>query len=74
VKFADALDAFAQGFNTRNANQDDLKKTVASIAKRKIKDPVLFNLFNKAVYLITERKVTLYKGHIANNGEMQELL
>ncbi len=74
VKFADALDAFIQGFNTPSANLDDLRRTVASIAKKKIKDKTLFGLFNKSVRLISERKVTLYKGHIAGEADRQKRL
>ncbi|MEM3373743.1 MAG: HD family hydrolase [Candidatus Woesearchaeota archaeon] len=71
VKFADALDAFVQGFNTPSANLDDLKKTISYISKKKIKDPKLYSLFNRAVWLISEKKVTLYKGHIFGNDEKQ---
>lgn len=74
VKFADALDAFVQGFNTRNATLEDLTKTVGTIAKRKIKDPKLHALFTKAVYLISEKKVTLYKGHLPGADGSQEML
>jgi putative hydrolase of HD superfamily len=74
VKFVDTLDAFVQGFNTPSADFDDLTKTVAYIAKKKLKDPKLSALFNKAVYLITEKKTTVYKGHIGKNNEFQETL
>lgn len=71
VKFADALDAFIQGFNTPSANLDDLKRTISYISKKKIKDPKLSLLFNKAIWLISEKKVTLYKGHIFGNDGNQ---
>lgn len=74
VKFVDTLDAFVQGFNTPSADFDDLTKTVAYIAKKKLKDPKLSALFSKAVYLITEKKTTVYKGHIGKNNELQETL
>ncbi|MEM4397162.1 MAG: HD family hydrolase [Candidatus Woesearchaeota archaeon] len=74
VKFADALDAFVQGFNTPSANLDDLKRTISFISKKKIKDPKLYNLFHKAVWLISEKKITLYKGHIFGKDEKQEEL
>ncbi|MEM2130953.1 MAG: HD family hydrolase [Candidatus Woesearchaeota archaeon] len=74
VKFADALDAFVQGFNTPSANLDDLKRTISFISKKKIKNPKLYNLFHRAVWLITEKKTTLYKGHIFGKDEKQEEL
>jgi putative hydrolase of HD superfamily len=74
VKFADALDAFVQGFNTPSANHSDLDTTVRYIVKRKIKDKKLSDLFNVALSLINERKVTVFKGHIGNRKEKQEEL
>ena len=74
VKFVDTLDAFVQAFNTPSANLDDVKSSVAYISKKKIKDPKLFALFNIAVRLIDEKKVTLYKGHVMGNTETQETL
>ncbi len=74
VKFADALDAFVQGVNTPSANLEDLRKTVSYITKKKLKDKRLSVIFNKAVHLISEKKVTLYKGHIFGNNELQEEL
>ena len=74
VKFADALDAFVQGFNTPSANLEDLRKTVGNRLKKKIKDAVLAELFDRSVYLIGERKVTVYKGHIGSNQEKQSIL
>jgi putative hydrolases of HD superfamily len=74
VKFSDLLDAFVQGFNTPSANLNDLKQTVSLSSKRKLKDKKLAALFAKAVSMISERKTTLYKGHIGNYGEKQETL
>ena len=74
VKFADALDAFVQGFNTPSANITDLNQTVNYIVKKKIKDKKLSALFHKAHWLITERKATVYKGHIGNRKEKQQKL
>jgi putative hydrolases of HD superfamily len=74
VKFVDTLDAFVQGFNTPSADFEDLSKTVAYISKKKLRDPRLSALFNKAIYLITEKKTTVYKGHIGRNNELQETL
>jgi putative hydrolases of HD superfamily len=74
VKFADALDAFVQGFNTPSANINDLDSTVRYVVKRKIKDKKLSDLFHRALTLIKERKVGVYKGHIGDRRERQELL
>ena len=74
VKFADALDAFVQGFNTPSANLDDLNKTVKYMVRKKIKDPRLSAIFGNAISLIQDKKVTLYKGHIGEHNEKQETL
>jgi putative hydrolase of HD superfamily len=74
VKFADALDAFIQGFNTPSASLDDLKATVDYITKKKLKDKDLSALFRKSLNLIIEKKVGVYKGHIGDNFEIQERL
>jgi 5'-deoxynucleotidase YfbR-like HD superfamily hydrolase len=74
VKFADALDAFVQGFNTPGANKDDLDKTVRYIVKRKIKDKRLSALMFTSLSLINEKKATVYKGHIGNRKERQKTL
>ncbi len=74
VKFADALDAFVQGFNTPGANHDDLDKTVRYIVKRKLKDKNLSSIFYRALSLITEKKVSVYKGHVGSRKERQETL
>jgi putative hydrolase of HD superfamily len=74
VKFADALDAFVQGFNTPSSNINDLDSTVRYIVKRKIKDKKLSELFNRALTLIKEKKVSVYKGHIGDRRERQEIL
>jgi putative hydrolases of HD superfamily len=74
VKFADALDAFVQGFNTPSANHIDLDTTVRYIIKRKIKDKKLSDMFNIALSLILERKVGVYKGHIGDRKEKQDTL
>jgi putative hydrolase of HD superfamily len=74
VKFADALDAFVQGFNTPSANLEDLRKTVDHTVKKRIKNKELADLFRKAVNLISEKKVTVYKGHIGQGDEKQETL
>ena len=64
VKFADALDAFVQGFNTPSADLNDLIKTTKYIARKKIHNKELARMFDDAVKMITEKKVTVYKGHI----------
>jgi putative hydrolase of HD superfamily len=74
VKFADALDAFVQGFNTPSADHEDLRKTVAYIVKRKIKNEKLAALFHRCVQLISEKKATVYKGHIGDHFDKQERL
>jgi len=74
VKFADALDAFVQGFNTPSANINDLDSTVKYVVKRKIQDKKLSELFHRALTLIKERKVSVYKGHIGDRRERQEIL
>lgn len=74
VKFADALDAFVQGFNTPSANLDDLQVTVRSIARRKLKDKKLAAVFDRALNLIADRKIGVYKGHVGHQEETQETL
>ncbi len=74
VKFSDALDAFIQGFNTPSADKEDLHNTVRYIVKRKIKDKKLSALFYTSLSLITEKKVTVFKGHIGNRRERQQTL
>ena len=74
VKFVDTLDAFVQAFNTPSSDMDDVKKSVAYISKKKIKDQKLFTLFNIAIRLIAEKKVTLYKGHVMGQDGVQETL
>lgn len=74
VKFADSLDAFAQAFTTSNAVIEDLELSMKIIAKKKIKDPRLGALLNTAIRLISDKKVTLYKGHIGEHDDTQETL
>ncbi|MBT3721005.1 HD family hydrolase [archaeon] len=74
VKFADSLDAFAQAFTTSNAVIEDLEENMKIISKKKIKDPKLRALFNTSIRLISNKKVTLYKGHMGKNDETQETL
>jgi putative hydrolase of HD superfamily len=74
VKFADAIDAFVQGFNTPSADLDDLESNVEVIASRKLKDKMLFSLFKRAVYLISNKKVTVYKGHFKEGYDKQSIL
>lgn len=74
VKFADALDAFVQGFNTPSANLDDLKTTVKRIARKKLKNKKLSAVFDTALNLISDRKVGVYKGHVGNQNETQATL
>ncbi|MBN2368580.1 HD family hydrolase [Candidatus Woesearchaeota archaeon] len=64
VKFADALDAFVQGFNTPSADLADLIKTTKYIARKKIQNKELSKMFDEAMKMITDKKVTVYKGHI----------
>lgn len=63
VKFADALDAFVQGFNTPSANLDDLKTTVEYISRKKIHNVNLKKIFDISVKLIVDKKTSVYKGH-----------
>ena len=74
VKFADSLDAFVQAYTTSNAVLEDLEKNMKIISRKKIKDKRLSALFNISLRLISENKVTLYKGHIGKNRETQETL
>ncbi len=74
VKFVDSLDAFVQAFTTSNAVIEDLEQTMKTISNKKIKDPRLAALFNTSMRLISQRKATVYKGHIGDNSETQETL
>jgi putative hydrolase of HD superfamily len=74
VKFSDSLDAFAQAFTTSNAVLEDLEENMKIIGKKKIKDKKLAALFNTSIRLISEKKVTLYKGHIGDKKDTQETL
>jgi putative hydrolases of HD superfamily len=69
VKFADVLDALAQGINTPGAHLNDFKANIERHVKNKIKDEQLVTLLEKSVELMFKREVTYFRGHMEPKNE-----